>query len=127
MLIRSIRSDLIVIGSDRIESRYKIGSDRIANFFDPIRLDRILDHDKSIGSDPPHTPKQYYYQYQPQQQQQQHVSYCSSQPSPSSLYDYNYERQDYGYYHQSPYIDNLFDEFIGAMFSDDNPNTCSIM
>ncbi|KAK3183269.1 hypothetical protein Dsin_030555 [Dipteronia sinensis] len=78
--------------------------------------------------------QQYYYQHQHQpQQQQQQVSYYTSQPHPpSSSYDYNYERHgysgdDYGYYHQSPYSDHLFDERTGAMFSDDNPNACSIM
>lgn len=93
----------------------------------------------------PYNPEYHNYYYQHQQQQQNYfyrnpvevaaaagVSYQQRAyqrlPSTSS-YNYRkhgYTADDYGYYQPSPYS-HIIDDRASAMFSDDNPNACSIM
>ncbi|KAF8391231.1 hypothetical protein HHK36_023533 [Tetracentron sinense] len=70
----------------------------------------------------------YYHQYQ-NQNQSHPFTYYSSQPSSSyNYYKHGYDGHDHdhGYYHQPEHSTN-FDERASAMFSDENPNACSIM
>ncbi|OVA13645.1 Heavy metal-associated domain [Macleaya cordata] len=58
-----------------------------------------------------------------------HHHYYSSQPASSSSYNYlkhGYDSYDHGYYHR-PAHTTIVDDRAGAMFSDDNPNACSVM
>ncbi|XP_010277036.1 PREDICTED: heavy metal-associated isoprenylated plant protein 20-like isoform X2 [Nelumbo nucifera] len=74
------------------------------------------------------------YNYYNQQHFQSHpyTYYATTQPassSSSSSYNYRkhgYDGHDHGYYQPPPYS-TIFDERTGAVFSDDNPNACSIM
>ncbi|XP_043701348.1 heavy metal-associated isoprenylated plant protein 28-like isoform X2 [Telopea speciosissima] len=80
---------------------------------------------------PEYQTQQYYYSHQlHQHQSHQPVTYYSSTtPQPSSSYNYykhGYNDPGYGYYH-GPAHSSIFDERAGAMFSDENPNACSIM
>uniref|UniRef100_A0A5B7BH93 Putative heavy metal-associated isoprenylated plant protein 26-like n=1 Tax=Davidia involucrata TaxID=16924 RepID=A0A5B7BH93_DAVIN len=62
----------------------------------------------------------YYHQSHP-------TTYYTSQPSSSYNYRvHGYNGHDHGYYHQPPHS-TIFDERTTAMFSDENPNACSIM
>ena len=72
--------------------------------------------------------QQYYNQYHPSHSQHHHVTYGSHPYSYASTSSYNYRKHGYddsymhGYY-QRPTVG----EKAGALFSDDNPNACSIM
>ncbi|KAL5858898.1 hypothetical protein ACOSQ4_000194 [Xanthoceras sorbifolium] len=78
----------------------------------------------------PYNPDYYNFTQEYYQQQQNQVAYYSTcQPSSSS---YNYEKHsysgdDYGYYQQQSPYSHVFDERTSALFSDENPNACSIM
>ncbi|KAJ4981338.1 hypothetical protein NE237_032175 [Protea cynaroides] len=66
----------------------------------------------------------HYYQ---QHHQSDSVTYYNPQPSSSyNYYKHGYDDSNHGYY-QRPAHSAIFDERAGAMFSDDNPNACSIM
>ncbi|XP_077211514.1 heavy metal-associated isoprenylated plant protein 28-like [Tasmannia lanceolata] len=68
-----------------------------------------------------HTYDTYAYQHHPQE----YVSYAA----PASSYNYykhGYDGHDYGYYHY-PAHSSIVDERASALFSDENPNACSIM
>lgn len=68
--------------------------------------------------------QQYYYQ---QQHQTQPVIYYATQSTSSYNYKkHGYTDNDYGYYQKPPYS-TIIDERATAMFSDENPNACSIM
>lgn len=65
----------------------------------------------------------YYHQHQPSQ------SFGSFSSQPASTYNYykhGYDGNDHGYYHRAPHS-TIINDRAGAMFSDDNPNACSIM
>ncbi|KAK9150515.1 hypothetical protein Syun_008824 [Stephania yunnanensis] len=71
---------------------------------------------------------QYYHQHQPMQPYTS--SYCGSYAVPSSSYNYYKHGYNDGYghgYYQQPPHSTLLSERAGAMFSDENPNACSIM
>ncbi|KAF8409042.1 hypothetical protein HHK36_005114 [Tetracentron sinense] len=78
----------------------------------------------------PYNPEyhNYTHHYYNQHQHGSHpLPYYTSQPSSSyNYYKHGYNGHDHGYYHQPAYS-TVFDERTGAMFSDDNPNACSIM
>lgn len=77
----------------------------------------------------PYQPEYHPYtqQYYHQQHQSHHQTYTAPQPSSSyNYYKHGYDDQGYGYYHR-PAHSTIVDERTGAMFSDENPNACSIM
>ncbi|KAJ0051839.1 hypothetical protein Pint_01294 [Pistacia integerrima] len=79
-----------------------------------------------------HQHQNYYYQNQVEVEAAATVShqYHSSQHLPStSSYNYKehgYTANGYGYYQPAPYS-HIIDDRASALFSDDNPNACSIM
>ncbi|KAI3854851.1 hypothetical protein MKX03_004152 [Papaver bracteatum] len=62
-----------------------------------------------------------------------HHYQSSGQHHHGSLSSYNYQKHgydsyaDHGYYHNRPAHSNVIDDRTGSMFSDENPNACSIM
>ncbi|KAJ8626605.1 hypothetical protein MRB53_019912 [Persea americana] len=71
-----------------------------------------------------HPYTQHYYH---QLHQSHHQTYTAPQPSSSyNYYKHGYDDHGYGYYHR-PAHSTIVDERAGAMFSDENPNACSIM
>ncbi|XP_042515151.1 heavy metal-associated isoprenylated plant protein 28-like [Macadamia integrifolia] len=70
---------------------------------------------------------QHYYQQHNQHQGSHPLTYYIPQPSSSyNYYKHGYDGPSHGYYHH-PSHSTIFDERAGAMFSDENPNACSIM
>lgn len=74
---------------------------------------------------------QHHYDHYHPGHMQHHVEYGAHPYSYASMSSYNYQKHGYddsymhGYYQRQPYP--TFEERAGAMFSDDNPNACSIM
>lgn len=82
---------------------------------------------------PPHgyTNSQYYNQYHPGHAEH-HVTYGAHPYEYASTSSYNYRKHGYGDsyvhgYYQRPLHSSTVDEKARALFSDDNPNACSIM
>ncbi|XP_010279117.1 PREDICTED: heavy metal-associated isoprenylated plant protein 22-like [Nelumbo nucifera] len=78
----------------------------------------------------PYNPE--YHSYTQQYYYNQHhyhsypYTYYASQSSSYNYRKHGYDGHDHGYYQPPPYS-TIIDERTGAVFSDENPNACSIM